>query len=86
MKEQLIKVSNQLFLLNEILLRKNAAINAMMKLQAYGVTNNEILNFHEFMIRAYLENAASISRLPFDTTNSYDLNLTNIKSNFCAPK
>jgi hypothetical protein len=45
MKEQLIKVGNQLFLVNEILGRKNNAINAMMKLQAYGVTDDEILTF-----------------------------------------
>jgi hypothetical protein len=86
MKEQLIKVGNQLFLINDILGRKNNAINAVMKLQAYGVTDNEILNFHEFMNRT--ENVARISHIPFDTLrfNSYDLNLTNNRSNFGAPK
>jgi hypothetical protein len=39
MKEQLVKVGNQLFITNEILGRR----------KAYGVTDDEILNFHELL-------------------------------------
>lgn len=52
MKEQLFKVGNQLFLVNVILGHKSVAINTIMKLQAYGVTDYEILNYHEFLNRA----------------------------------
>jgi hypothetical protein len=62
MKEQLIKVGNQLFLMNEILGRKNTAINSLMKLQAYGVTDNEILNFHEFLNSARERRVVQLTR------------------------
>ena len=52
MREQVFKVWNQLFIIVQILWRKNTAINAMMKLQACGVTDNEILNYHEFLNHA----------------------------------
>ncbi len=61
------RVWNQLFIIDQILGRKNAAINAMIRLQAYKVTDNEILNFQVFMNRARLENAAGISHVPFDS-------------------
>ena len=49
MNEQLIKMGIQLCVIEGILGRKNTAINAMMKLQSLGVTDNEIFNFHEFL-------------------------------------
>ncbi len=84
-EEQLTKVWNQLFIINQILGRENNAINAMMKLKGYGVTENEILNFHEFVNKVRMENAAMISHIPFDslTSNFYELNN---RSNFGAPK
>jgi len=33
------------------------ALNALMGLQSYGVTEKEILDIHEFMNRARLENS-----------------------------
>jgi hypothetical protein len=62
MNEQVIYASNQLFLVNEILGGKNAAINVMMKLQAYGVTDNEILNFHEFLNSTRQNGAVQVPR------------------------
>lgn len=74
--------------MNEILGHKNTGIYAMMKLQAYSTTDNEIFIFHEFMNRAHGKSAASILHIPFDsfTSNSYDLNLTNNRCNFGTPK
>jgi hypothetical protein len=43
------------------LARQKHAVSALIKLQSYGVTDDEILNIYEFMNRARLENAVRIS-------------------------
>ncbi len=48
-KKQLNDISMQIFMMNQILGRKNYAVNAMMELQSVGVTDKEILNIHEFL-------------------------------------
>ncbi len=59
----------------------------MMKLQAYGVTDNEILTFHEFMNRARLDSAVKMSHGSIDSSAIYfdNRNLANnvscLKSN-----
>ena len=40
--------------------QRNKAITALIKLQSYAVTDEEILNIHELLIRARLENGARI--------------------------
>ena len=44
MKKQLNDISMQIFMMNQILGRQNYAVNALMKLQLYGITENQILN------------------------------------------
>ena len=44
MKKQLNDISMQIFMMNQFLGRQNYAVNALMKLQLYGITENQILN------------------------------------------
>ena len=60
MKKQLSDVSLQIFTMNQISARQNNAIMALMRLQAYGVTDDEILNMHDILNRARSENTARI--------------------------
>jgi hypothetical protein len=39
---------------------QNNAIMALMRLQTYGITDDEILNIHDILNRARLENMARI--------------------------
>ena len=56
-KKQLNEVSMQIFMMNQFLRRQNYAVNALMRLQSIGVTNEEILNVHEFLNAARFQNA-----------------------------
>ena len=44
-------------MLNLFSARQNKALNALMKLQSFSVTDEEILNIHEFLNVARLESA-----------------------------
>ena len=44
MKKQLYDASMQINIVNEILANYNYAVNALMKLQLYGITEQQILN------------------------------------------
>lgn len=46
-------------------------LNALMRLQSYGVTEKEILNVYEFVNRARLENAVRMSRGHIDSPLLY---------------
>lgn len=52
------------------------ALNALMRLQSYGVTEKEILTVYGFMNRARLENFVKMSRGPIDSLLIID-NLNN---------
>ena len=43
LKKQLNDISMQIFMMNQISVRQNYAVNALMKLQLYGITENQIL-------------------------------------------
>jgi hypothetical protein len=62
MKKQLSDVSLQIFTMNQISARQNKVVTSLFRLQAYGITDDDILNMSEFLNRARLENAASIGQ------------------------
>ena len=70
------------------MISQNKAITALIKLQSYGLTDEEILNIYEFVNRARLENDVRTTHSPFDSSvfKSYGQNATNNGSNFGAPK
>jgi hypothetical protein len=49
MRKQLNDISMQIFMMNQFLGRQNYAVNALMKLQFYGITEDQILNACRFL-------------------------------------
>ncbi len=41
-------------MIDQIMARQNKAIMSLIKLQGYGIIDNEIINVHEFLIQARL--------------------------------
>jgi hypothetical protein len=60
LKKQQSDLAMQIYAMNQFSARQNNAIMALMRLQAYGITDYEILNVHDFLNRARLENTARI--------------------------
>ena len=60
MKKQQSDVAMQIYALNQFSARQNKAIMALIRLNAYGITDDEILNMYEILNRAGFESAASI--------------------------
>jgi len=60
MKKQQSDVAIQIYAMNQFSTRQNKAIMALIRLNAYGITDDEILNMCEFLNRARLEAAATI--------------------------
>jgi hypothetical protein len=82
-KKQLNDTWTQIQMLNLLFARQNKAISALIKLQSFGVTDKEILNFHEFLNGARLESARGTGE-----HNHFDSYLFNSRngSNFGAQK
>src|SRR5438128_3936464 len=49
MKKQQSDVAMQIYALNQFSARQNNAIMALMRLQAYGITDDEILNMYDIL-------------------------------------
>lgn len=49
MKKQLSDKASQIFTLNQISARQNRAITSLLKLQTYGITDEEIVNIYEML-------------------------------------
>ena len=60
MKKQLYDVAMQIQMTNQISARQNKAIMALLKLQAGGVRDDEIVKVYEFLNRARFESSATI--------------------------
>ena len=60
MKKQQSDVAMKIYALNQFSGRQNNAMMALMRLQTYGITDDEILNVHDILNRARLENTARI--------------------------
>jgi hypothetical protein len=79
LKNEISKMVMQKFAIDQMCVQRNRAINSLILLQSFGVTDQEILNIHEFLNEVHKENAVRISHTPVDslTSDSYELNLTN---------
>jgi hypothetical protein len=60
MNKEITRLAVQIFGMNQICAPRNKAITALLKLQNYGITDDEILNVHEYLNRARFESAATI--------------------------
>jgi hypothetical protein len=58
LKKELSRLSVQICTMNEILGRKNKAISALIRIQDYGITEDEILDLSKVMDRIKLESLA----------------------------
>ncbi len=93
LKNEISKLVMQKYTIDQISAPRNKAITALIKLQSYAVTDEEILNIHELLIRARLEISArvplrsGVSASGSSLFKSNDLNAINYdRSNFNAPK
>ena len=62
LKNEISRLAAQIYAMNETCAPRNKAITSLLKLQNYGITDDEILNVCEFMNRARFESAATIRR------------------------
>jgi hypothetical protein len=60
LKNEISKLVMHKYTIDQVCERRNKAITALIKLQSYGVTDEEILRIHEFIDRVRLENARRI--------------------------
>jgi hypothetical protein len=52
MKKHLYDTGMQIQMMNQIMARQSKAIMSLFRLQGYGITENEIINVNEFLVRA----------------------------------
>jgi hypothetical protein len=52
MKKHLYNTGMQIQMMNQIMARQSKAIISLIRLQGYGITENEIINVDQFLIRA----------------------------------
>ena len=62
MNKEITRLAVQIFGMNEICAPRNKAITSLLKLQNYGITDDEVLNVFEFLNRARFESVATIRR------------------------
>jgi hypothetical protein len=62
LNKEISRLAVQIYAMNEICAPRNRAIRSLLKLQNYGITDDEILNVYEFLISARLESGATIRR------------------------
>jgi hypothetical protein len=83
LKNEISKLVMQKFTIDQICEQRNKAITSLIKLQSYGVADEEIFDIHEFLNRVRLDSAIGIG-----THNHFDLYPFNCGngSNFGTPK
>jgi hypothetical protein len=62
LKNEISRLAAQRYAMNEICAPRNKAIASLLKLQNYGITDDEILNVFEFLNSARFESVATIRR------------------------
>jgi hypothetical protein len=62
LKKELSRLSWQIYTMNEICAPRNKAITSLLKLQSYGISDQEVLNVYEYLNRTGSESAATIQR------------------------
>jgi 5'-3' exonuclease len=60
LKKEISRLATEIYAFNEICAPRNKAITALLKLQALGITDDEIVSVYEFLNRARFESAATI--------------------------
>jgi NACalpha-BTF3-like transcription factor len=60
LQNEISTLAMQRYAINQMSAPRDKAIRALLKLQAYGISDEEILNVYEFLIRARFESAATI--------------------------
>jgi len=60
LNKEISRLAAQRYAMNEMCAPRNRAIISLLKLQNYGITDDEILNVFEFLNRARFESAATI--------------------------
>ena len=60
MKRHLYDTGMQIQMMNQIMARQNNAIMSLVRLQGYGMTDNEIINVNEFLIMARSESGQNL--------------------------
>jgi hypothetical protein len=62
MKNEIANLAMQRYAINQMSAPRDKAITALLKLQAFGITDDEILNVYEFLIRTRVGSGATIMR------------------------
>ena len=62
LKKEICRLSVQIYGMNEICAPRNKAITSLLKLQSYGISDQELLNVYEYLNRTRSESAATIQR------------------------
>jgi len=62
MKNEIANLAMQRYAINQMSAPRDKAITALLKLQALGITDDEILNVYEFLIRTRVGSGATIMR------------------------
>jgi len=62
MKNEISNLAMQRYAINQISASRNKAITSLLKLQNYGITDDEILNVYEYLNRARFESASALRR------------------------
>ena len=62
MNKEITRLAVQIFGTNEICAPRNKAITSLLKLQRYGISDQEVLNVYEYLNRMRSESAATIQR------------------------
>jgi hypothetical protein len=62
LKNEISRLAVQIYGMNQICAPRNKAVTSLLKLQNYGITDEEILNVFEYLNRARFESAATIQK------------------------
>jgi len=62
LKKEISRLAVQIYGMNEICAPRNKAITSLLKLQGYGISDQEVLNVYEYLNRTRSESAATIQR------------------------
>jgi hypothetical protein len=62
LKMEISRLAAQIYAMNEISAPRNKAITSLLKLQSYGISDQEVLNVYEYLNRTRSESAATIQR------------------------
>jgi hypothetical protein len=62
LNKEISRLAAQIYAMNQICAPRNKAIASLLKLQNYGITDDEILNVYDFLNRAGFESVTTIRR------------------------